>query len=520
MQRILPSASAWPLFDVATSRRLETAALAATKPHALMNKAGQAVARLALAVAPHASRVWIIAGPGNNGGDGLAAAIHLASARRNVQVMLLGDPTRLPPDARHAYDTVIAAGVVVHVGVEPGRWPTDALQAPDLAIDALLGIGADRAPEAAIAAAIRWLNAQPCAVLSVDVPTGLNADTGQPLGTDCVVARHTLSLLCLRPGLFTGAGRDHAGTVWLDNLGVDSRGEAPAAQLSASEPARVLPRRHSQNKGDFGDVIVVGGAPGMTGGALLAARSALAAGAGRVFVHLLQAAGTAPSVDLLRPELMFRGDELMADTAHLARTTVVCGCGGGAAAAAALPPLLAHAARLVLDADALNALARDAALAGLLVDRSRASRPTVLTPHPLEAARLLGLTTVDVQADRLRSATQLVERFGCTVVLKGSGSVIAGPGRRPCINASGNAALAAAGTGDVLAGWLGGGWAQAPGDGFDAAVQAVAEHGAAVDPEGADTPAPNTHLPDREDNNDRAVRAGDLIEALHRRQRR
>ncbi|ODV00948.1 MAG: NAD(P)H-hydrate dehydratase, partial [Rubrivivax sp. SCN 70-15] len=211
---------------------------------------------------------------------------------------------------------------------------------------------------------------------------------------------------------------------------------------------------------------------------VLAARAALAAGAGRVFVGLLDA--TASTLDPLRPELMFRPRWWTATPTVIAATTVVCGCGGGDAVRAALPPLLSHAARLLLDADALNAIALDTGLQRLLEARRARGLDTVLTPHPLEAARLLACTAAEVQADRLAAAQRLADRFGATVVLKGSGSIVATPARLPAVNASGNALLATAGTGDVLAGWIGGLWAQG-GDGAAAARAGVWWHGHAAD---------------------------------------
>jgi hydroxyethylthiazole kinase-like uncharacterized protein yjeF len=244
----------------------------------------------------------------------------------------------------------------------------------------------------------------------------------------------------------------------------------------------------------------------MSGAALLAARAAHAAGAGRVYVELLGAAeadaagrGDVLRVDALRPELMFRPD-WSAHAGAAKNATVVCGCGGGEAVRAVLPRLLSRAGRLVLDADALNAIAADASLATLL--RARAAGTSVLTPHPLEAARLLGCGTAQVQADRLRAARELAARHACIVVLKGSGSVVAAPGEAPGINASGNATLASAGTGDVLAGWIGGRWAQqsasTPSASLETVLRAVAEHGAAAEPA---TAGP--------------LRAGDLIERLY-----
>lgn len=502
VQRVSPSSTEWPLFDAAHTQRIEVRERAGLAPHTLMARAGAAVARLALAVAPHAQRVWVAAGPGNNGGDGLEAAALLCKAGRQVEVMLLADPDTLPDDAREALARAQAAGVRI-VAQRGESTFVATLGAHDIAIDALLGIGATRAPQGAIAESIRQLNALACPVLAVDVPSGLHSGTGQPLGEDCVTATHTLSLLTLKPGLFTGAGRDHAGTVWFEALGVHTGADDPGAWLSVSETAHVpsTTRRHAQHKGNFGDVAVVGGAPGMGGAALLAARAAHAAGAGRVFVEMLGGEAPASRLDPLRPELMFRHGWTQGPAETLAQSTVVCGCGGGDAVRASLPRLLSLAARLVLDADALNALAADPSLATLL--RARAGRRvgTVLTPHPLEAARLLESTTAEVQADRLSAACTLAERFRCVVVLKGSGSIVAAPGHTPRINATGNASLASAGTGDVLAGWLGGRWAQsASAAPFSVAVRSVAEHGAAAHPHALGP-----------------MRAGDLIEALHRR---
>ena len=502
VQRVKPSNTEWPLFDATQTQRIELRERAGLPPHTLMARAGDAVARLALAVAPHAQRVCVAAGPGNNGGDGLEAAALLCRSGRQVEVSFLGDATALPEDARAALARAQAAGVRILTQTGASAFVAK-LGTHDIAIDALLGIGATRPPQGAIAESIRQLNALACTVLAVDVPSGLHAGTGQPLGVACVVATHTLSLLTLKPGLFTGVGRDHAGAVWFDALDVDSHADQPDAWLSASEAgaASSTVRRHAQHKGSFGDVAVVGGAPGMAGAALLAARAAHAAGAGRVFVEMLGGEALALNLDPLRPELMFRHGWTQRAAQTLAQSTVVCGCGGGDAVRASLPRLLSLAARLVLDADALNALAADSSLATLLLARAGRHFGTVLTPHPLEAARLLGGTTAEVQADRLSAARTLADRFQCVVVLKGSGSIVAAPRETARINATGNASLASAGTGDVLAGWLGGRWAQrASAEPFAVAIQAVAEHGAAVQTQ--------SHGP---------MRAGDLIEAMHRR---
>jgi hydroxyethylthiazole kinase-like uncharacterized protein yjeF len=458
---------AWPLHDTAAAHALEAHAAAQLPPHTLMQRAGLGVARLALALAPHARTVWIMAGPGNNGGDGFEAALHLARAGKQVRLTWLGSAERLPPDAAASLARARAAGIepVTSLNVPP-------LGSDDLIIDALLGRGLTRAAGGELAEAIRLANQQPASRLTVDLPSGLPADSGA-LAPDapCIQAHWTLALLSVAPGLFTADGRDHAGSVWWDDLCVDVTTLAPAAWLGS--PGAWMdawpPRRHARHKGSFGDVWVVGGARSMGGAALLAGRAALHAGAGRVYVHRLDPA--ADALDPLHPELMLAelpqagtgaGPDYPAPADPLAQATVVAGCGGGQAIRAALPELLAHAGRLLLDADALNAIAADAALQQALQARRSRCLASVLTPHPLEAARLLGSTLSAVQADRLAAAQQLAERFGAVVVLKGSGSVLAAPAQTAWINPSGNAALATPGSGDVLAGWLGGLWSQLP----------------------------------------------------------
>ncbi|VTU30273.1 Nicotinamide nucleotide repair protein [Variovorax sp. PBL-H6] len=444
MQRINAGTSA-PLFDIAASRRIEHAAAAALPPHTLMQRAGLAVARLAMATAPHARTIWIACGPGNNGGDGLEAAAQLQYRGFAPVVTHIGND-HLPPDAAASLQRARDAGVRFE-DVPPAH--------ADLVVDALLGLGAARAPEGPMADWLRRMHAGPAPVLSVDTPSGLNADTGV-LALDFLapatapaapVRRLCLSLLTLKPGLFTAQGRDAGGELWFDDLGSMPSAERPAARLPGAPFA--MPRPHTSHKGSYGDVAVIGGAPGMAGAVLLAATAALHAGAGRVYVGPLDPA-LAP-LDTAQPELMFRAP----DALDLFALTVVCGCGGGMAVRGPLPRVLQEARALVLDADALNAIAADGAFQTLLVARARSGRPTVLTPHPLEAARLLATGTAEVQADRLHAAQQLAERFGATVVLKGSGTIVAAAGEVPAINPIGNPRLATAGTGDVLAGMIG-----------------------------------------------------------------
>lgn len=461
MQRVR-SGPSQPLYSAAATRTLEAALASTLAPHTLMQRAGLATAQLALAIAPHARTYWIACGPGNNGGDGLEAAMHLQQWGKTPLVTWLGTPETAPTDARASHARALAAGVRL-VDAPPADC--------DMCIDALLGTGASRPPEGRLADWIAHINTLSVPVLAVDLPSGLQADTGTTPGP-CVCASHTLSLLTLKPGLYTAQGHDQTGQVWYESLGAKETSAVPQASLAGAPAAPA--RRHATHKGSYGDVAVIGGARGMSGAALLAASAALHHGAGRVYVGLLDESGMA--LDPTHPELMFRAPAAL----DVAALTVVAGCGGGQAIAAQLPRLLSTAARLVLDADALNSIANDNQLTTLLAARGARQRQTVLTPHPLEAARLLACTTAAVQADRLAAAQQLAQRFGCTVVLKGSGTVIAAPGRLPVINPTGNARLATAGTGDVLAGLIGARLAQGE-SAFDAACAAVWLHGRAAD---------------------------------------
>ncbi len=497
--------SSQPLYDVSTTRQIEHLAASALPPHTLMQRAGLSVARLSLALRPHAQSIWVACGPGNNGGDGFEAAMHLHRLGKPVTVTWTG-PGRngFPPDAQASYERAVAAGVPM-APTPPQKF--------DFCIDALLGIGfaADTKKshpgDDLMAQWLGLMQASPAARLAVDLPSSLQADTGhanfenQSNATKYIansprkiyrIDLFTLCFLTLKPGLFTAGGRDHAGEVWFDDLGVSASTKAaqpqPCAWLLGAD--RVTPPKRSQalnasHKGSFGDVAVIGGestpTSHMAGATLLAARAALHSGAGRVFVALLGVSGGCDSsanmtVDPVQPELMFRSPEAL----DFKRQVIVCGCGGGAAVNTVLTELLSSAATLVLDADALNAIALNVHFQASLQARYARGYCTVLTPHPLEAARLLGLKTVDVQADRLRVASQLAEHFRVVVVLKGSGTVIAAPGQVSCINPSGNALLATAGTGDVLAGMVGAALASGQ-PAFDAACNAVFTHGRLAD---------------------------------------
>lgn len=467
----------WPLHDVQATRHIEQQAQSALPFNTLMQRAGLASAQLALAIAPHAQRIWIACGPGNNGGDGLEAAAQLKQWGKTPIVTCTTPREQMPADAQRAWQHAEQAGV---------RFEQTPPAAFDLALDALLGMGCHSAPQGVLAEWLQRLHHTSQTVLHIDIPSGLLANTGEWLGKPAVVTsapkRHTLSLLTLKPGLFTADGRDACGQVWFNDLGIDSSHTPPNAWLQ-THVHLLRDRQHSSHKGSYGDVMVVGGTTGMAGAAVLASLAALHAGAGRVYAGLLDTNAHA-AVVAAHPALMVREVEHL-DFKH---ATVVCGCGGGDDMREVLPRVLSTAPRLVLDADALNALANDSQLCHLLQQRAKKKQTTVLTPHPLEAARLLKRSTTDVQRDRLAAAQALAEVSGCVVVLKGSGTVIAENARTPIINYSGNAKLATAGTGDVLAGLIGAQLSNTN-EAFEATCNAVYRHGALADARPEDGPS-------------------------------
>ncbi|MFC0170386.1 NAD(P)H-hydrate dehydratase [Pseudoduganella danionis] len=465
-----------PLYTVAEIRAIEQAAAAALPPGVLMQRAGQAAANAALDLLPAAAsgaRVLVLAGPGNNGGDALEAAAHLAFAGARVSVIHYAPPGDSSPERQAALqralscDALFADYTTELVGSHP--W--------SLVIDGLFGIGLQRPLAGTIRELVEQVNTLRCQILALDVPSGLDADTGQVVGAQGIALRasHTLTFIANKPGLHTADGRDYAGLVDVASLDIDCE-LVPPARLHLNDVAyfarHLRNRRQNSHKGSYGNVAVVGGAEGMCGAPILAARAALHAGAGRVYALF---AGTALPYDASQPELMCRA----AAGYDYASSTVVAGPGLGSSAHARqlLEQAIAADTPLLLDADALNLLASDGALQQALRVRTR---PAVLTPHPLEAARLAGVSIGEIQADRIRSARQLAARYQAIVILKGSGTVIAHPAGDAVINSTGNAALATAGTGDVLAGLCGSllaqGWPQ-----WQAALAAVWLHGMAAD---------------------------------------
>ena len=463
------------LYSVAQIRDIERAALSTVPPTTLMQRAGRATATLALQLLHATSptpRVLVVAGPGNNGGDALEAAANLAEQGIHVEVLLVADATRFSGDAAQAWQRATDSAASFTAFEELEVMPAASFH---LVIDGLFGIGLTRAPEGEYRRAISWMNQRHCPVVAIDVPSGLNADSGALVGDIAVRATHTITFLGNKRGLHTAHGRDCAGQVHVDDLGTDQALYFDP-RCTLNHPAlfdqHARARPHASHKGSFGDLTVVGGAAGMGGAVLLAARMGAMAGAGRVFAAF---AGPVLAFDPVHPELMCRD----AHAVSLSRGAVVIGPGLGMSRDAndLLSRALACRQPLVIDADALNLLVEEAPLQQKLAARAA---PALLTPHPLEAARLLGTDAAHVQADRIGAATQLAQRFNAIVVLKGSGSVVAHTDGRLVINGSGNPALATAGSGDVLAGLCGALLAQ-QWPAWEAALAAVWLHGTAAD---------------------------------------
>ncbi len=433
-----------PVYAAVDIRRIEAAAFAASPAPALMERAGLAAAECARLMLGKGDRVLILAGPGNNGGDAFVVARHLARGWHAVDVVFTGDATRLPPDAAQALDTLGAAGIA----------PAKNLPGPithDLIVDGLFGIGLQRDLTGAYADLVARVNASGRPVLALDIPSGLDADTGRVRGV-AIRATRTITFLATKPGLHTLDGPDHCGTIEIADLGLDAAAIAPPSGtlIDAIDAGSVLPpRRRNSHKGSHGDLWILGGAKGMVGAAFLAARAGLLCGAGRVLAGLLD---DAAPLDPLHPELMFRPGFPDPDLDRAACVVVGPGLGRSAEAAARLDHCIALEIPLLLDADALNLVAASDHREQLVSHRGR---PTILTPHPAEAGRLLGVSTQEVQRDRVGAALALASRFRSAVVLKGTGSVVATPDGRWAINTTGNPGMAVAGMGDVLCGIVG-----------------------------------------------------------------
>lgn len=407
---------------------------------ALMQQAGRAAWEALHHRWPDAKRILVLCGGGNNAGDGYVLAHCARAAGCVVTVLPVAEVAHLEGAAAEARKTYLNGGG----GEQPftGALP----EQPDILVDALLGTGLDRALAGSMLGAVECMNHADCPVLSLDIPSGLHADTGAIMGA-AVNADVTVTFIALKPGLLTGAGPQCCGELLFDSLDTQPGWYAdlpPRGRRLQADDARLPPRARDAHKGAFGHVLVIGGDHGMGGAIRLAAEAALRTGAGLVSVATRSAHVPAMLAGL--PEAMTHAVETGADIeVLLKRATVVAigpGLGGTIWGQALFEKALATELPLVVDADALNLLAR-----------GPGRRDNwVLTPHPGEAGRMLGVSAAEVQADRFRALIKLVERYGGSVVLKGAGSLTGAVGEVTAICDRGNPGMAAPGMGDVLTG--------------------------------------------------------------------
>jgi len=467
-----------PLHTIDAIRDIEQTSYASLPAFTLMQRAGAAIADYAIALTKQTGQpptVLILVGPGNNGGDALEAASLLLQRNCKVFALLASSPEVLPADAAIAWQHAQANGVIV---LDMSDLVTLTQTSWDLVIDGLFGIGLARPITGTLAKLIHIVNRCTCPILALDVPSGLNADTGNVVGAEngcAIVATHTLTFIADKPGLHTAHGRDHSGQVKVATLDIDlNHAQSAHMHLNAvADFAHCLQiRRHNTHKGSYGDTAILGGAAGMSGALILATRTAAMLGSGRVFAAAIDHSN---SFDVQYPEIMWR----QATNLDYSGKILVLGPGLGtsdASCAALLHALTSGDAPIVIDADALNILATKPDLHKQLQHH----RAKILTPHPLEAARLLRCSTKEIQDDRINAARTLAAETNAIVILKGSGSVIARPDGQISINPTGNPALATAGTGDVLSGVCGAllaqGWPA-----WETALAATWMHGTAAD---------------------------------------
>lgn len=453
------------LYDAMGSRRVDQAAIAGgVTGYALMCRAARAACELLLESWPNARQVQLLAGPGNNGGDAYVLARLLKASGMQVELLTVGDHHCLIGDARQAAEDAQAA----HVHIREFQ-VAEALQG-DVLVDGLLGTGFHGKLKAPYRQAIVALNVASRPILALDLPSGVEADTGRAVAA--VMATKTLSFITRKRGLYTGPGQMAAGEVHFADLGVSDDYPAETVRLlDLSMKSLLMPRPKSAHKGHYGHVLVVGGEQGFGGACLMAAEAAARVGAG--LVSVASRASTIAALLVRRPELMGHAvDEACDLTPLLAKATVVVvgpGLGQSAWARTLFLRILESDLHLVVDADALN----------LLTASPRFSDKWVLTPHPGEASRLLGVETMAVQENRFAAVEMLRARYGGVVVLKGSGSLIASA-ESVALCPFGNPGMATGGMGDVLSGVIAGLMAQ--GLGLDqAAALGVLIHARAGD---------------------------------------
>lgn len=404
----------------------------------LMNRAATAAFACLRRQWPQVRRMVVFCGPGNNGGDGYLLASLAHGAGLGVEVVEISD--QAPGDAALARDAWLR-----HRGVTQ-RWQQDAsLPNADVYVDALYGTGFNRMPDAATSALIERINASNIPVLALDVPSGLNADTGHCPGA-AIRAQVTISFIAAKRGMYTGQAATKVGTLHVDTLGLpDILWQGMPADASLLDAMHLGPRTRDAHKGDAGHALAIGGDHGTAGAIRMCGEAALRSGAG--LVSIATRAENLIALNSARPELMahsVHGPQELEPL--LARATVLAvgpGLGQGAWGHALWLTALDSGKPLVLDADGLNLLARE---------QRRFTSSAVLTPHPGEAARLLEKSTADVQLDRFASARELAQRYGAVVVLKGAGSLIANPDGRLDVCTWGNPGMASGGMGDLLTG--------------------------------------------------------------------
>lgn len=464
------------IYSTAEIREIEQLAAALPDPPALMEKAGFAAAEVARdnLLIQDRTNVLVLAGPGNNGGDTFVTARHLRAWWFKVTLVFMGERAGLSADARQALDAWLAAGGDILSDLpREKKW--------DAVVDGLFGIGLDshaRDLAGRYADLVNAVNEMHLPVLAIDIPSGLGSDTGNVRGV-AIKAAMTVTFICFKPGLLTGDGPDYCGKIFLRDLDLDVLALKPPRTWmmdSAHAQKFLLPRRRANShKGMFGSLGIIGGAAGMMGAVLLAGSAALKLGAGRVYLGLI--AEDALGVDTAQPELMLRPTEELFKLENLNCLVVGPGLGTAPSAHYWLRCALDSKFPLVLDADALNLIAAHPGVCSLLRKRTA---PSILTPHPAEAARLLETTVAVIQQDRMGAAAELAAKFNCCIVLKGAGSVCAIPDGRRYINTSGNPGLSSAGTGDILSGITGALLAQGSAP-EEALLLAVYLHGAAAD---------------------------------------
>lgn len=417
----------------------------------LMERAGAAAFGVLQRRWPAARKIAVLCGAGNNGGDGFVVARLAQQAGLSVTLVLMADPDGLRGEAKQAFASLAA------MSPPPTRSLPACLNDFDLLVDAMLGTGLNALVKGEYAEAIASINQSNVPVLALDVPSGLNASSGKVMGC-AVQASSTISFIGLNRGLLTGEGPGYCGEVCFSDLALPvqlfERVESDVNRVDfATLQHHFKPRPQHAHKGMCGHVLLIGGEQGMSGAIRLAGEAALRCGSG--LVSVATRAQHAALISGQRPELMCHGVEESGELQPLlARADViVCGpgLGQGAWGVKMLEAVLAQPLPLVLDADALN----------LLALKPRYRDNWILTPHPAEAARLLGMTTAEVQDDRFAAVINLQQRYGGQVLLKGAGSLMCGPDGDVLLCSDGNPGMASGGMGDVLSGVLGALFAQA-----------------------------------------------------------